>query len=58
MAAKLGAAGGGGSQLIRPQIGVATSASGPSLGYKVIPDERTNWLIVMAPPLQMRESRI
>jgi general secretion pathway protein D len=56
MAAKMGAASGGGNpQLIRPQMGVATSASGPSMGYKVIPDERTNCLIVMAPPLQMRE---
>ena len=56
MAAKMGAAGGAGNpQMIRPQMGVATSATGPSLGYKVIPDERTNCLIVMAPPLQMRE---
>ena len=45
----------GSPQMIRPQMGVATSATGPSLGYKVIPDERTNCLIVMAPPLQMRE---
>jgi general secretion pathway protein D len=55
MAAKMGAAAGNNPQMIRPQMGVATSASGPSLGYKVIPDERTNCLIVMAPPLQMRE---
>jgi general secretion pathway protein D len=56
MAAKMGgAAGAGNPQMIRPQMGVATSATGPSLGYKVIPDERTNCLIVMAPPLQMRE---
>ncbi len=55
MAAKMGAASGSNPQLIRPQMGVATSASGPSMGYKVIPDERTNCLIVMAPPLQMRE---
>jgi general secretion pathway protein D len=56
MAAKMGGAGGAGNpQMIRPQMGVATSATGPSLGYKVIPDERTNTLIVMAPPLQMRE---
>lgn len=55
MAAKMGAAGGGSAQMIRPQMGVATSATGPSLGYKVIPDERTNCLVVMAPPLQMRE---
>ncbi len=40
----------------RPQIGVAPSATGGTgMGYKVIPDERTNCLIVMAPPLQMRE---
>ena len=39
----------------RPQLGVAASATGPALGYKVIPDERTNSLIVLAPPLQMRE---
>src|ERR1700730_14736689 len=45
MAAKMGgAAGAGHPQMIRPQMGVATSASGPSLGYKVIPDERTNCL--------------
>jgi general secretion pathway protein D len=54
MAAKMGASAGN-PQVIRPQMGVATSATGPSLGYKVIPDERTNCLIVMAPPLQMRE---
>ena len=30
-------------------------ATGPAMGYKVIPDERTNCLIVAAPPLQMRE---
>ncbi len=47
---------GAGSQGPRPQIGVAPSATGgTAMGYKVIPDERTNCLIVMAPPLQMRE---
>ena len=55
MTAKMEGASAGGPQMIRPQMGVATSATGPSLGYKVIPDERTNCLIVMAPPLQMRE---
>ena len=55
MGAKNAAASGSNPQMIRPQMGVATSATGPSLGYKVIPDERTNCLIVMAPPLQMRE---
>src|ERR1700722_20039934 len=54
MGARLGASAGN-PQMIRPQMGVATSATGPSLGYKVIPDEPTNCLIVMAPPLQMRE---
>jgi general secretion pathway protein D len=44
-----------GLQMPRPQMGVAPSATGASMGYKVIPDERTNTLIVMAPPLQMRE---
>jgi len=44
------------SQMPRPQMGVAPSATGGAgTGYKVIPDERTNCLIVMAPPLQMRE---
>src|SRR5208282_6030183 len=44
------------SLMPRPQIGVAPSATGGNgMGYKVIPDERTNCLIVMAPPLQMRE---
>src|SRR5271156_5066477 len=55
MAARLGGSSGSNPQLIRPQLGVASSATGPSLGYKVIPDERTNCLIVSAPPLQMRE---
>src|ERR1700689_4021391 len=56
MAAKMGVGGGAGNpQMMRPQIGVAASATGPSMGYKVIPDERTNCLIVAAPPLQMRE---
>jgi general secretion pathway protein D len=41
-------------QMARPQ-GVAPSATGTGMGYKVIPDERTNCLIVLAPPLQMRE---
>jgi len=54
MAAKMGG-GGSNPQMIRPQMGVAASATGPSMGYKVIPDERTNCLVVMAPPLQMRE---
>ncbi len=59
MAAKMGAAGGAGQMPMRPQIGmgmgVAPSSTGATMGYKVIPDERTNCLIVAAPPLQMRE---
>src|SRR5271168_361552 len=55
MSARMGAASGNNPQLIRPQIGVAASATGPSQGYKVLADERTNCLIVLAPPLQMRE---
>src|SRR6185437_12760193 len=38
-----------------PGMGVvAPSAQGPSGGFKVVPDERTNSLIVLAGPLQMR----
>ncbi len=40
----------------RPQLGIGgASSTGSGTGYKVIPDERTNSLIVLAPPLQMRE---
>jgi general secretion pathway protein D len=39
----------------RPGLGVvAPSAEGPTGGFKVVPDERTNSLIVLAGPLQMR----
>jgi general secretion pathway protein D len=55
MAAKMGGSSGSNPQMMRPQMGVATSTTGPSMGYKVIPDERTNCLVVAAPPLQMRE---
>src|SRR5277367_269994 len=56
MTAKMsGTAGSSSAMGMRPQMGVAPSATGPGMGYKVIPDERTNCLIVMAPPLQMRE---
>ncbi len=58
MTAKMGGTPGSSSQMgIRPPQmgGVAPSATGPGMGYKVIPDERTNCLIVLAPPLQMRE---
>jgi general secretion pathway protein D len=40
----------------RPGLGVvAPATSGPSGGFKVIPDERTNSLVVLAGPLQMRQ---
>ncbi|MFZ1888954.1 MAG: type II secretion system secretin GspD [Candidatus Binataceae bacterium] len=40
----------------RPGMGVVTPVSvGPSGAFKVIPDERTNSLIVLAAPLQMRD---
>ncbi len=40
----------------RPGLGVsAPSASAPTHGFKIVPDERTNSLIVLAPPLQMRQ---
>jgi len=55
MGAKMAGAAASNASMIRPQMGVATTATGPSMGYKVIPDERTNCLIVLAPPLQMRE---
>ncbi len=55
MTAKMQGAGAS-PQGARPPMGVAPSATGGAgTGYKVIPDERTNCLIVMAPPLQMRE---
>src|SRR5208337_1222744 len=56
MTAKMQGAGASPQGGVRPQMGVAPSATGGAgTGYKVIPDERTNCLIVMAPPLQMRE---
>jgi general secretion pathway protein D len=57
MGARMQGAGGGAQVPGRPQLGVggAASSSGGGTGYKVIPDERTNSLIVLAPPLQMRE---
>src|SRR5271156_429173 len=45
----------GGSRFPRPGLGMAApSAEGPSGGFKVVPEERTNSLIVLAGPLQMR----
>ena len=53
-------ASGGGPQGggFRPGQGVqAPSASSPGRSFKVVPDERTNSLVVLAGPVQMREIR-
>jgi len=55
MAARMQGPGANPQLAVRPQMGVAPSATGAGTGYKVIPDERTNCLVVLAPPLQMRE---
>jgi general secretion pathway protein D len=45
----------GAGRFPRPGLGVvAPSAQGPTGGFKVVPDERTNSVIVLAGPLQMR----
>lgn len=50
-----GSEGNGAGRFPRPGLGVvAPSAQGPSGGFKVVPDERTNSLIVLAGPVQMR----
>jgi len=47
---------GGSRQFIRPGIGVvAPSAQGAGANFSVVPDERTNSLIVLASPLEMRQ---
>jgi general secretion pathway protein D len=46
----------GGATFLRPGIGVvAPSAQGASTNFSVVPDERTNSLIVLASPLEMRQ---
>jgi general secretion pathway protein D len=46
----------GGGQFIRPGMGVvAPSAQGASTNFSVVADERTNSLIVLASPLEMRQ---
>jgi len=48
--------GGGGGNFARPGVGVvAPSAQGGSTNFSVVPDERTNSLIVLASPIEMRE---
>jgi general secretion pathway protein D len=47
---------GGGGNFARPGVGVvAPSAQGGSTNFSVVPDERTNSLIVLASPIEMRE---
>jgi general secretion pathway protein D len=46
----------GGGQFIRPGMGVvAPSAQGASTNFSVVADERTNSVIVLASPLEMRQ---
>ena len=46
----------GSSAYGRPGMGVvAPSAEAPSRAFKIVPDERTNSLVVLAGPLQMKE---
>jgi general secretion pathway protein D len=46
----------GGGQFIRPGMGVvAPSAQGATTNFSVVADERTNSLVVLASPLEMRQ---
>jgi len=46
----------GGATFTRPGVGVvAPSAQGAATNFSVVPDERTNSLIVLASPLEMRQ---
>lgn len=46
----------GGGQFIRPGMGVvAPSAQGASTNFSIVADERTNSLVVLASPLEMRQ---
>jgi general secretion pathway protein D len=48
--------GANGGRIIRPGMGVvAPSAQGAASTFSVVPDERTNSLIVLASPLEMRQ---
>jgi general secretion pathway protein D len=56
MSAREGAMHGGGANFSRPGVGVvAPSAQGAATNFSVVPDERTNSLIVLASPLEMRQ---
>ncbi len=55
MEAREGSAHSGGN-FVRPGVGVvAPSAQGAGTSFSVVPDERTNSLIVLASPLEMRQ---
>jgi general secretion pathway protein D len=56
MTAREGSRTSGGASYIRPGIGVvAPSAQGGTTNFSVVPDERTNSLIVLASSLEMRQ---
>src|SRR5215469_13388950 len=56
MTARENAMHGGGGSFIRPGMGVvAPSAQGATTNFSVVADERTNSLVVLASPLEMRQ---
>lgn len=56
MSAREAAIHSGGGALMRPGMGVvAPSAEGGMISFSIVPDERTNSLIVLAGPLQMHQ---
>jgi general secretion pathway protein D len=56
MTARESAMHGNGGQIVRPGMGVvAPSAQGAATTFSVVPDERTNSVIVLASQLEMRE---
>ena len=58
MGERSAASAGGGPAGFRPGQGVqAPSASAPTHAFKIVPDERTNSLVVLAGPVQMRQIR-
>jgi general secretion pathway protein D len=56
MGAREGSKAHGGRRFVRPGVGVvAPSAEGGTTSFSVVPDERTNSLIVLASPIEMRQ---
>ncbi len=56
MGAREGTQARGGRRFVRPGVGVvAPSAEGGAANYSVVPDERTNSIIVLASPIEMRQ---